>query len=383
MEETRRRSGGKALSDAAESAQPDRREKDLAVVIMAGGAGTRFWPLSTETKPKQFLRLFGERSLLQMSYDRIFGLVPPERVLVLTNQRFVSLVREQLPDVPAGNIIGEPHRRDTAAAIALAALLCERRVGAGTMAVLTADHLIEPVELFQGTLRSAVKAAGDRAGALYTFGVKPVYPATGFGYLQRGELVLEDDGVEHYRLRRFREKPDRATAERYLESGEYYWNSGMFVWSTAAILSELRRHLPDHMERLAPAAARDGEADFEQALARAFEPLTPISIDFGVMEKAQNVRCVASAFRWNDVGGWLALEEFLDHDDAGNACRGRPFAVNSGHNVVFCEDPEEVVALVGVEDLVVVRTGGRTLVAHRDRAEQIKQLVKKLDPDLR
>jgi mannose-1-phosphate guanylyltransferase len=386
MEQTRRRSGREERSDAAESAQPGRearRKNQLAVVIMAGGVGTRFWPLSTEARPKQFLRLFGERSLLQMSHDRIADVVPPERVLVLTNKRFAALVGEQLPDLPAENIIGEPHRRDTAAAIALAALLCERRLGAGTMAVLTADHLVEPVALFQSTLRSAVKACRDGAGALYTFGVKPAYPATGFGYLQRGELVLEDDGVEHYRLGRFREKPDRATAERYLESGEYYWNSGMFVWSTSAILGELRRHLPEHLARLAPAVARDGEPDFEEALARAFEPLTPISIDFGVMEKAEDVRCVAAGFRWSDVGGWLALEELLGRDGAGNASRGRTFAVDAGHNLVYCEDAEEVVALVGVEDLVVVRAGGRTLVAHRDRAEQIKQLVKQLDPELR
>ena len=354
---------------------------DLALVIMAGGAGTRFWPLSTEARPKQFLRLFGERSLLQMSYDRIADLVPARRVLVLTNHRFTALVREQLPEIPAENVIGEPCRRDTAAAIALAALLCERRLGARAMAVLTSDHLIEPVDLFQKTLLSAVRAAGGTS--LYTFGVQPTHPSSGYGYLQRGDRLLEDDGVEHFKLHAFCEKPDRAAAQRYLDSGAYYWNSGMFVWSTGAILAQLRRHLPDHVGRLEQAVQRDGAADFDAALERAFDPLTPISIDFGVMEKADDVRCVASTFRWSDVGGWLALEEHLERDDAENARRGRTFAVEAERNLVFCEDAGEVVALVGVEDLVVVRSGGRTLVAHRDRLEQIKRLVKTLDPELR
>ncbi len=354
---------------------------NLAVVIMAGGAGTRFWPLSTETKPKQFLTLFGERSLLQLSYDRVASLVPPERVLVLTSARFTQLVREQLPELPAANVIGEPLRRDTAAAVALAALVCRERWGDVTMAVLTSDHLIRPVELFQRTLTSA--AAGAREGALYTFGIEPAFPATGYGYLQRGERVREEDGVAHYQLLGFREKPDAETARQYVESGSYYWNSGMFVWTTSAILAELRRQLPEHLEHLEPAAAALGRPDGDERLREAFEPLKPVSIDFGVMEHAASVRCVASAFEWSDVGGWLALEPFLAPDGAGNARRGELRAAASRGNLVFCEDPEEVVALVGVEDLIVVRAGRRTLVVPRSRTEEIKKLVASLEPALR
>jgi mannose-1-phosphate guanylyltransferase len=358
---------------------------DLAVVIMAGGAGTRFWPMSTEARPKQFLRLFGERSLLQQSYDRVAPLVPPERVLVLTNARFLPLVREQLPELPEENLIGEPMRRDTSAAIALAALLCARRFGNPVMAVLTADHLIEPPELFRRTLLSAASAAARSPGALYTFGIQPTYPATGYGYLQRGEPLGEDQGIPHYRLLRFREKPDAATAKGYLESGEFYWNSGLFAWTVEAILGELRRQLPGHLQALEPAAQaiveRSPRAD--EALAAAFQPLPVISIDYGVMEKAADVRCVASHFEWNDVGGWLALAPFLDGDSAGNAHRGGLRTHQARGNLVFCEDPDEVVALVGVEDLVVVRAGRCTLIVPRARAEETKKLVASLEPELR
>ena len=355
---------------------------DLAVVIMAGGAGTRFWPVSVEARPKQFLDLFGRRTLLQLSHDRVAGLVDPERVLVLTSERFVALVQQQLPELPRENIIGEPERRDTAAAVALAALLCRQRFGDPVLAVLTADHLIEPVEAFQRTVLSAARAAAASPGALYTFGVAPGYPATGFGYLQRGERLRQDGEIAHYRLQRFKEKPDLETARAYVESGEYYWNSGMFVWTTAGILEQLERHLPAHLEQLAPAMAHDRTGGWRTALARAFRGLEKISIDFGVMERADDVRCVESRFEWNDVGGWLALQPYLERQ-GDNHGRGRLRAQGAGGNLVFCEDPDEVVALVGVEDLVVVRAAGRTLVVHRDRTEEIKQLVEQLEPELK
>jgi len=356
---------------------------DLALVILAGGAGTRFWPVSVEAKPKQFLNLFGDRTLLQQSFDRVASLAPPERILVLTNARFMELVRQQLPELPAANVIGEPLRRDTAAAVTLAALLCRARFGdQTTMAVLTADHLIRPEHSFQATLLSAAQGARE-SGALYTFGVKPSYPATGYGYLQRGAPVAAAGEIPHFELLRFKEKPDLETARDYVDSGEFYWNSGMFVWTTAAILKQLGRHLPAHPQHLEPAVRHDGGPGWEEALNRGFEPLEANSIDFGVMEKADNVRCVAARFDWSDVGGWLALEQFLDRDAAGNCHRGHVISEEAGHNLVFCEDRGETVALVGVKDLVVVRAGGRTMVVHRDRTELIKALVKGLDEELR
>jgi len=353
------------------------RQHDIVVVIMAGGAGTRFWPLSTENRPKQFLNLFGGRSLLQQSYDRVTAMVPDDRILVLTNQSLVQLVYEQLPQLPRSNVIGEPFRRDTAAAVALAALVCRRRYGNPVMVVLTADHLIKPVELFTRSILSAANAAASET-VLYTFGIQPTYPASCYGYLESGDKVGEYGGVSHYDLVRFVEKPDGPTARKYLETGRYYWNSGMFVWSVETILGELERQLPAHLDHLAPAVEKEGASNWQHELAGAFEQLEATSIDFGVMEGARHVRMLAATFYWNDVGGWLALEEFMDKDGAGNACRGRLETLEAKNNLVFCEDEGETVALIGVENLVLVRAGKHTLVVPRERTEEIKQLVKQL-----
>lgn len=356
--------------------------QELVAVLMAGGAGTRFWPVSTEQKPKQFLNLFGGRTLLQESLDRLSGVVPPERTLVLTSRDFVPLVREQLPEVPPEQVVGEPMRRDTAAAVTLAALLARKLFGDVTTAILTCDHKISPVARFQDVLRSA--AAGAQASdSLYTFGIVPTYPATGYGYLRRGDHVPAPGDVAHYRLQEFREKPDLPTACSFVESGEYYWNSGMFVWKTGSILAEIQEHLPDHVRRLGGALEAWGTGAWEYALEGAFHPLPRISIDFGIMEKARDVRMVEADFDWSDVGGWLALEPFLEQDPSGNRMRGRVTALEATGNTVFCDDPRESVALVGVQDLVVIRAGNRTLVAPRTRLEDVKKLVERLDADLR
>jgi mannose-1-phosphate guanylyltransferase len=356
------------------------QKHDLVVVIMAGGVGTRFWPLSTDETPKQFLHLFGDRTLLQQSFDRVSNLVPPERILVLTNAAFVSMVKEQLPEIPAENIIGEPMRRDTAAAVCLAAWLCRKRFGNPVIVTLTADHLIEPVSVFQKTLLSAVHKAAD-GDALYTFGIEPTYPATAYGYLERGMQICDDGGIKHFQLLHFKEKPHRDIAREYVESGSFYWNSGMFVWTADAILREMAMHLPNHVEVLSSVVDFDQTPEWDAALKGAFQSLQRVSIDFGVMEKAQKVCCVASGFSWKDVGGWPALKSCLPQDEAGNCCRGRPMTLDATNNLVFCEDPEETVILIGVEDLVIVRAGTRTLITHKDRTEEVKELVEALDKD--
>jgi len=347
---------------------------ELVIVIMAGGVGTRFWPLSTENRPKQFLKIFGNQSLLQMSFDRISNLVPEERILVLTSKNFVASVKEQLPGVPEENIIGEPCRRDTAAAITLAALLCQKRYGNPVIATLTADHLIEPVDVFEKTLISAVRMA-DKNDVLYTFGIKPTYPATGYGYLEMDDLFVNDDGIKHYELLSFKEKPDIETARKYFDSRKYYWNSGMFVWSVEAILGQLHEHLPGHIETLAKVMPFDKSKRWDTALKEAFEPLHPVSIDFGVMEKASHVRCVSSTFSWSDVGGWLSLKDHLKRDGANNCYRGKIIPMDAHENLIFCENPSDTVMLIGVQDLVIVRAGSKILITHKDRTEDIKELV--------
>lgn len=343
----------------------------MIFVIMAGGAGTRFWPLSTQQRPKQFLALTGDRTLLQMSYDRVVELAPPEKIFVLTSAAYTGLVREQLPQLPHQNVVGEPCRRDTAAAVALAALLVEDRYPGETMVVLTADHVIEPVEQFHLALQEAAEGCGG--GRLYTLGIKPTFAATQFGYLEMGDK-LGHGTLPHFQLRRFKEKPDQETADGFLEAGNFFWNSGMFVWKTTDILSEFETHLPRHIEVLQPVISQVESAAFEEAFAR----LEPISVDFAILEKATNIGAVVPRIEWDDVGGWLAAERYLSSDGRGNALKGRVLCENGRANTVFVEEQGEEVMLLGVSDLVVVRSGGRTLVAHKDSLDDLKSSLAKL-----
>lgn len=352
-------------------------DNNLVAIIMAGGVGTRFWPLSTHERPKQFIQLFDDRSLLQKSYDRVTDIVPDERVIVLTNHQFVSLVREQLPSIPDDNIIGEPERKDTAAVVCLSTLIAMKRFGNPVIITLTADHLIEPMETFQKTLFSAVKEA-RRTDALYTFGIKPTYPATGYGYLEVGEKTASGKSVEHYHVVSFKEKPSPEVAGQYLESGRYLWNSGMFVWTADAIFGELILNIPEHVCQLTQAVEKLETGQWEKELQERFVALARISIDYAVMEKARDVRCVAGIFSWKDVGGWLAIQDFLNHDSQGNFIKGRVHALDAQGNMVFCDQPQETLAMVGVSDVVVVRTGDKTLVAHKDRLEDVKHVVESM-----
>ncbi len=364
---------------AQQEDEPARPAADAgpAVVIMAGGAGTRFWPAGTEAQPKQFLKLLGERSLLQQSFDRALLLAPRERILVLTASPLVSLVQDQLPDLPPAQIIGEPVRRDTAAAVCLGALLVKALYGDRVMVILTADHAIGPDEEFVRTLGSAIEAA-SRSSALYTVGIPPTHASTAYGYLERGDGSVGADGVEHHEIVSFREKPDHATAEGFVRSGRFFWNSGMFVWRAQAILDRFAQHLPGHSQALAP-VVEGGTLPLEEgALRAAFETLDAVSVDYAIMEKASDVHMAVATFTWSDIGGWDALGEHLGEDSAGNRSNCRVVALDTRDNVVFSADEDELVALVGVQGLVVVRAGRRTLVVPRERAEEVKDLVRSL-----
>ncbi|MBW1678338.1 MAG: mannose-1-phosphate guanylyltransferase [Deltaproteobacteria bacterium] len=314
---------------------------------------------------------------MQKSYDRVAGIITDDRIIVLTNDRFTNLVREQLPGLPPKNIIGEPMRRDTAAAVCLGALLSIKRFGNPVIVTLTADHLIEPGDLFRQTMLSAVRMARETE-ALYTFGIKPSYAATGYGYLEIGEKFADDRGIEHFHLVSFKEKPEKDTARQYVESGRYLWNSGMFVWTADAIFGAFAKHLPEHLEHLTKALEKEGSPEWQNALQQAFESIEKISIDYAVMEKAEDVRCAASDFTWKDVGSWHALADFLPKDVDGNCCLGTPLKLDAKRNLVFCEDPEETVMLVGVQDLVIARAGNATLIAEKERTEEVKKLVEEM-----
>lgn len=355
-------------------------DNNLVAVIMAGGVGTRFWPMSTQKKPKQFIKLFDDRSLLQKSYDRVAGIIPDERIIVLTNESFVHLVGEQLPEIPRQNIIGEPERKDTAAAVTLGTLIAMKRFGNPVMVILTADHLIEPVDLFQQTMISAANWA-QKTGALYTFGIKPTYPASAYGYLEVGDKIDADKNTGHFNLISFKEKPDKKTAEQYLESGRYLWNSGMFIWSADTIFKELNLHIPEHVRHLTTAVDKLDTSQWEITLQKEFSALKKTSIDFAVMEKAGSVRCVAGEFSWKDVGGWLSIKDFLTCDANGNYVKGCVHSLDARNNLVFCDQSQETLAIVGIKDIVVVRAGKKTLVAHKDHLEDVKRIVESMALD--
>jgi mannose-1-phosphate guanylyltransferase len=339
---------------------------------MAGGAGTRLWPLSRQTRPKQLMRLFDGASLLQLARRRLEGLFVPENVWIITSARYIDLVADELPDLPRANLIGEPMGRDTANAIGLAAHLLTLRDPDATMAVFTADHIISPQDRFATAIRAGLDAAERFGDSLVTFGITPDSPHTGYGYVQRGEQVAPHT----YRAKEFREKPTREVAEGYLKSGEFYWNSGMFAWRVPAILAELKRHLPENASTLGELARDWSTLAGTDAGARKFESLQKISIDYGVMERAASVLLVEMDCRWLDLGSWTAIATTRAADAAGNvAVAPTALAVDARDNILVSESDHLIVAL-GVSDLVVAHSDDATLVCHRDHVQQIKDLAK-------
>ena len=349
--------------------------KEFYAVIMAGGKGERFWPLSTGAHPKQLISLFGGVPLVRLAVDRLTGLIPPDRVFILTTADLADAVREAVPGVPADQIVGEPVGRDTAATVALGAALVGQRGVDAAFCVLTADQLMSDLDRFRQTLRSALDLALE-SNMLITIGMAPAYPSTGFGYVEAGERVRERDGIVFFRAKRFVEKPDRARAESYLASGSYYWNSGMFVWSVDAIRKALAAHAPrlEAMSRRLQAIPRG--AAFDAALSEEFGRLPKISIDYAVMEKVPAFWMARGDFGWDDVGTWLALENHFPKDAAGNVRIGEVEALDAKGNIVVSEG--RLTALVGVENLVVVQADGVTLVCARDRAQDVRQVVQSL-----
>ena len=347
----------------------------LHAVIMAGGSGTRFWPASRQSRPKQFLSLASDRSLLRLTFDRIVPQIPPDRIWVVTAEATVQTTRELLPELPSHNVLGEPEGRDTAACVGLAALAVARLDRDGCCVVLPADNLIPDEEDFRGAVRAAARFVTEEGGLL-TFGLRPTAPETGFGYLKLGrEHRTMNASVVHH-LQRFEEKPDFETATRYVKDGGFLWNSGMFVWMVKDLLAEIDRQLPMLAEGLRTIAADLG-TDRALATIRAVYPTLPrISVDYGVMEGASKCWCLPVDFRWSDVGSWPALRDVADIDENGNACRGRVVAEDCENNVLISQGP--VVATVGLRDLVVVALDDAVLVVPCNRAQAVKDVVAEL-----
>lgn len=343
-------------------------------VIMAGGRGERFWPRSRNNLPKQFLSLTSDgETMIQKTVARLSSLVQPEDVFIVTNENYAGLVREQLPELPEENILLEPAARNTAPCIALAAEVIRKKYDDAVMIVLPSDHLIKFVPMFVDTLKTAVKTA-ETGKNLVTIGITPTYPETGYGYIN---FDSSDNGIQGvYSVKRFVEKPNIELAKEYVNSGEYLWNSGMFVWKASSIDKKLRKHLPDMAEGMDALYAAAGTDSFTDTLASVFPSFRSESIDFGVMEKASEVYTIPGNFGWDDVGNWLALERVNRTNEYGNMIQGDVVSINT-KNTIVCGG-KKLIATLGIEDLVVVDTDDALLICAKDSTQDVKKVIENL-----
>jgi len=343
----------------------------LYAVIMAGGKGTRFWPLSREHRPKQLLSIAESRPMLRATMDRILPLIPHERILVVTGASHARDVEALLPDLATENIIAEPVGRNTAPCVGLAAAIIRKQDPQGMMVVLPADHIIVRETEWLALVEQGGGLA-EKGECLVTLGITPTYPETGYGYIEAGPKAAAREGANVFPVIRFHEKPDLEKAREYLESGRFYWNSGMFIWRADRILSWIDRLIPElshGLDRLVPDIGRPG---FAEAMAEVYPTLSPVSIDHGIMEKAEDIYVIPADIGWSDVGSWTAAANHWP-DFEGIAAKGQVLSIDSAGCVVY--NPSKHVTLIGVRDLIVVETEDATLICHKDRDQEVKQAV--------
>ncbi|HDQ03368.1 MAG TPA: mannose-1-phosphate guanylyltransferase [Deltaproteobacteria bacterium] len=350
----------------------------MHAVIMAGGRGTRFWPRSREKKPKHLLDITGDKTLIQQTFDRVKPIVGPKNVLIVTGKKHARELARQLPEVPAENIIIEPQGKNTAACIGLAALHIIKKYGDGVMVLLPADHAIGNPEEYQKVLSAAIQAT-QQPEALITIGIKPDSPQTGFGYIEKGEALPAVSGREIFRVLSIREKPDTALAQSFVQSGNFYWNSGMFVWKASVILDQIEKFLPELHKGLTEIENSFGSTREARTVAAVYKNLPSVSIDYGVMEKAQNVFVLPADFGWSDVGSWDAVCDLALKDDKGNASTTDSQVIFEDTSNSFVYSPHKLTALVGVKDLIVVDTKDALLICKKGRSQDIRNVVEKLE----
>ncbi len=341
---------------------------ELYAVIMAGGVGSRFWPRSREKKPKQLIRIFGENTMIQDTVKRLEGLVSNDKILVITNKVQKLRIKEQLPQIPPENIIDEPFGKNTAACIGLASAIISKKNSDAVSFVLPSDHLIKDVEEFQNNLKIAAEFAYKSKG-LVTIGIKPNKPETGYGYIQFDE---QSDNQIH-KVLTFAEKPNLETAKRFIEAGDFLWNSGMFIWRVDSILAEIKRHLPDLYYGLEEIKTSIDTPDFEKVLTNVYGQLKSISIDYGVMENSSNVYITKSTFDWNDVGSWQAVYELSDKDNENNSVTGDAYLVKTSGTYVY--SPQKFAAVIGMENAVIINTSDALLICNREQVQDVKLVV--------
>lgn len=345
-------------------------------LIMAGGSGTRFWPRSRVKKPKQYLGLFGEQSLLQESVRRFSGFIAPDRIYIVSAKSQKGILEAQTSELPKENLIYEPVGKNTLPAIGLAALFIAEKDSDGIMIVSPSDHLIQNDELFRQTIESAALIAEKKDG-IVTIGITPKFPATGYGYVQTAEEITIGQPIKSYTVTQFVEKPNIEVAQRYIESGGFYWNSGIFVFKVSVFLEAVKIYAPELYTDLMRIRGEIGTADYELALDKIYNEVESISIDYGILEKANNVFLVQGDFIWNDLGSWEEVYKYEKKDTNQNAQVGEVIFHNTRNSYVYA--PNSLVAVVGLEDVIVVQEGDTILVCKRDQAEEIKQVVSEIN----
>lgn len=348
---------------------------NVYAVIMAGGVGARFWPRSREKNPKQLLDIVGKGTMIQNTVGRIEDLIEPSRILIVANKNLKAAIAKQIPSIPADNIISEPIGRNTAPCIGLASLFIRRRDPDAVMVVLPADHIIHDEEEFKNALRLAIWVAYE-SRHLITIGIAPKRPETGYGYIQ---VINEDDGTNPYlargvfKVKTFAEKPNLPTAQRFLESGDFLWNSGMFIWCVDTIMQEIQKLLPDLFTELTKVEAAIGSNHYEHTLETVYRTIRGVSVDYGIMEKAPHVYVIRGTFGWSDVGSWDEVYRLSGKDEHGNNITGKAFLKNSKNVLIF--SPDKFAAVIGLEDVIVINADDAVLVCKLDHSQDVKEIV--------
>lgn len=341
----------------------------LCGVIMAGGKGKRFWPLSTDEKPKQFLNLLGQDTMIQMTVKRLEKLIPIERIFIVTDEKYIRLIKEQLPGIPEKNIIVEPMGKNTAPCIALSACIIERFYGDSTLIVLPSDHLIKDEESFLKALKIGAKVIEEKTDSIITLGIEPDRPETEYGYIKYFNKTKIEDDINIYTVESFVEKPDKETAMHYLSEGNYLWNSGMFIWKTSTIKKHTQHFLPDVYKAINEIEIAIDKENFREVLNREYNKIESISIDYGIMEKINNIYVIPSYFGWDDVGSWNSIVRYSEKDSNNNIIIGQVKNLEGKRNFIFGNGKK--IAIVGAEDIFVIDTEEILVIGNKNYLNEI------------